>query len=89
MKNNIIIYLIMFTLFLFDQVKTRVILNETCLQNASKILKYAKIYNLSTIGLYITDFNKYSDIILSCNAFYDVSDIDEVFLMPRKTILPR
>ena len=77
----------MFTLFVFDQVKTRVILNETCLQNASKILKYAKKYNLSTTGLYFTNFNKYSDILLSCNAYYDVSDIDEVFLMPRKAIL--
>ena len=77
----------MSTLFVFDQVKTRVILNETCLQNASKILKYAKKYNLSTIGLYFTNFNKYSDILLSCNAYYDVHDIDEVYLMPRKAIL--
>ncbi len=69
----------MFTLFFFDQVKTRVILNETCLQNASKILKYAKKLNLSTIGLYFANFNKYSDILLSCNAYYDVSDIGKKF----------
>ncbi len=79
--------MMLFTLFIFGQIKTRVILNQTCLQNASKILKYATKYNLSTIGLYLTNFNKYSDIILGCNAFYDVSDIDEAFLMPRKPIL--
>jgi hypothetical protein len=74
MKNIIIIYLIMFTLFVFDQVKTRVILNETCLQNASKILKYAKKYNLSTRSLYITDFNQYSDKIQEAEPYMRVTD---------------
>jgi hypothetical protein len=89
MKKYAIVYL-MFILFIGDNILTADQLNETCLKNVSKNLKHiVKLYDEYSDKncLYFKNFDTYSDIILSCNAFYDLRDIDEVFLMPRKPIL--
>jgi hypothetical protein len=89
MKKYTIIHLI-FTFFIFDPIQSADKLNKTCLENISTILKYTHPINepfLNTTLVYFNNFDTYSDILLSCNAVYDVRDVDEVYLMPRKPIL--
>ncbi len=60
------------------------------LKNVSKTLEYAEVLNdvyLNQNYVYIKDFDTYSDILLSCNTFYGLFGVDEVFLMPRRPIL--
>jgi len=75
---------------MFDPTQSADELNKTCQGNISASIKYAQpIYGqfINNTLVYYTNFDTYSDIILSCNVLYDVHDIYEVYLMPRKPIL--
>ena len=66
-----------------------VTLNETCIKNITETLqKYflKEQHETDNVAL-IEGFDKYSDILLSCNAFYDVKEIDEVYLYPKYPLL--
>jgi len=87
---NIFIANLVFILHTIDQVNSATQLNETCKNNISETLKYAQkkaIFNLNVNYLYLSGFDNYSSILLSCGAFYDVNEIDEAFLQPNKPIL--
>lgn len=88
--NALIVYLVFIIFHLIDQVKSAKQLNETCQNNISETLKYAQkkyIYNLNVNYLYFSGFDNYNSILLSCGAYYDVNEIDEVFLQPKKPIM--
>ena len=91
---------IAYLLFLIFTESYSVILNQTCLQNATEIIKkYARKVSSKTattlndpnvreeFNLIIEGFETYSDILLSCNSLYDVSDTDFILLIPKYPIL--